>query len=138
MFIPFTKYRYNAIFNKQSPLAKFNTVSFAQLLSQPVILMPTTQLHDFNPYKILSHFGTVNLRLADSYDLYDQFLIDGLGVTITPDIPLINKESNSLSGKSNIISRPISDNVYGTMGYIYNKNNENPYVKQFLNIFDNN
>lgn len=135
-FVPFSKYRFNALLSKNSPLANFSTISISQLLAYPVILMPTTELYNFNPYKILSFFGDVNIRFAASYDLYDQFLDDDLGVSIAPDLHLFDKLS--VSESSHIERRPISDNVYGTMGYIFNKNNNNPYIKQFLNIFDNN
>lgn len=134
-FIPFTKFRFNALFNKKSSLSKLSTITLAQLLAYPVILMPTTQLQNYNPYKILSRLGSVHIRLAASYDLYDQFLMDDLGVSIIPDMSILDKGKQS---SSTIIQKPISDNVYGTLGYVYNKNNDNPYVKQFLNIFNKN
>ena len=136
-FVPFLKCKFIALVNKQSPLAKLDCISLSQLLEYPVILMPSTELGDFNPYKILSHFGTVKVYLVDSYDLYEQFLIDDLGVTLQLDTPILQNKYISTSSSTHIIQRPIAENVYCTMGYIYNKNhNDNPYIKQFLDIFN--
>ena len=131
-FVPLAKYRYTAVFHADLPLAGCTKISFAQLLEYPIILMPTTPLEEFNPYKILSSFGNVTVRFADSYNLLTQFLSDGLGVSLSLESEQFTTQSG-LSGIANIITRPISDNAFGSIGYLYNKTRtENNLTKQFL------
>ncbi len=132
-FVPFSKYRFVAMLNAQSPLAKLSTVSIRQLLEFPAILMPTTALREFNPYKILQHYGPVKLRTVDSYTLLMQLLEDNLGFSIGPDMTGL-----SASTSSSIVVRPISDQIWGSMGYIYhNGQPDNPCVDYFLKEFFN-
>ena len=131
-FVPFAKHKFDALLSKNSPLAQYQQVSFSQLLENPVVLMPTNRLEDYNPYKLLTRFGTVNVRFADSYDLYNQFLADDLGFSICPDMEIFTQRAFS-TPPYNFIRRPISDNVYSTIGYVYHKKRpKNQFIEYFL------
>ena len=135
-FVPFAKHKFDALISKNSPLAQYSSVTLAQLLQYPAILMPTNRLEDYNPYKLLTRFGAVNVRFADSYELYNQFLVDDLGFSICPDLAIF-KQCVFSEPQMNIVRRPISDNVYSTIGYVTNpKRAANPFIEYFLYFFN--
>ena len=71
-------------------------------------------------------------RFADSYDLYNQFLADDLGFSICPDMEIFTQRAFS-TPPYNFIRRPISDNVYSTIGYVYHKKRpKNQFIEYFL------
>lgn len=130
-FVPFSKYRFCAMLSSHSPLAKFSTISIAQLLDYPAIFCPDIKIEKFNPYKLLQHFGPVQLRLVDSYVLLMQLIADNIGFSISPDTIEL-----AFTPTPNIVIRPISDDLLGMMGYSYNKQCfDNQCIQHFLREF---
>lgn len=129
VFVPFSKHYFQAIISTNSSLAKLNTISMQQLAKFPVLLTATSNLEDYNLNKVFQTFGADNIQAVNGYGLFTQLISNNLGVSLTPTL----SDYFFLEKVNGITTRPISNNIYGYNGYLYNEQHfDNPCIEYFL------
>ncbi len=128
-FVPFSKHYFQAIISSNSSLAKLDTLSMQQLAKQPVLLTATNTLEDYNLFKVFQSFGATDIRAVNGYGIFTQMISSDLGVSLTPTLP----NYFFLEKLDGVTTRPISNNLHGYNGYLYNKEHfDNPCLNYFI------
>ena len=128
-FVPFPKHYFQAILSAASSLAKLDAVTIQQLAKNPVLLTATSSLDDYNLYKLFQHFGAEDIRIVNGYGLFSQLISNDLGVSVTPNL----SHYFFLEKMDGVTIRPVSNNIYGYNGYLYNQHHfDNPCLEYFI------
>ena len=116
-FVSFFDYKLCALVNKNSPLAKYKTLSISTLLREPFVLC--SEKEDVDEYlltKLIKHYGKPKIISANSTYLAKQMVIDNMAVSMS----LVN-DPFMIEGMENVKKIPINNKFRMSTGFLYNQ-----------------
>lgn len=123
------EFRFNLRVSIHSPLAKYKTVSMANALKYPFIVMFNGNVEHYLIYQILLHYGTPNILLVDNKPLATQMVADNLGIALTT--------SHQDNNDNNTVCIPLRNNLNVRLGYLLHQDQpEHPLLQEFLARMD--
>lgn len=127
-FLPLRQIKLDILASKQSPLARFSTVKFAQLRDEIIALEKAEHPEHFSLVELLKHYQCHNWQMVNSFYTLQHMVADNLAVTFTMD------DAPALTECQEQVVRVVLDEDFGiTVGVLLaDKRRSEPLIKAVL------